>query len=200
MGNWLNRSDLTSRIPEFIALAEARFQRDTRLVEIETLTFNAVEDYALPSRLREIIDLYHDGGSQYGRIKIVDADELAERKSRHGDQGVPRWAAIVATTGSPTLRFAPEPSGIYALRMVYSVDVDPLSGSNSSNWLLNKAPDLYLFGALAEGFGYLMDEQREMKFLQRYEAAAEAFDKDMKRRQYGGSLTPRPRSIIGEDV
>ena len=31
VANWLDRSDLTDRIPEFIALAEARMNRNLRL-------------------------------------------------------------------------------------------------------------------------------------------------------------------------
>ena len=34
VANWLNRSDLTSRIPEFIALAEASFNRNLRTREM----------------------------------------------------------------------------------------------------------------------------------------------------------------------
>ena len=36
--NWLDRSDLTDRIPEFIALAEARFNRVLRIRDMETVS------------------------------------------------------------------------------------------------------------------------------------------------------------------
>jgi len=36
--NWLDRSDLTDRIPEFIALAEARFNRILRIRAMETVS------------------------------------------------------------------------------------------------------------------------------------------------------------------
>ena len=36
-GNWLNRSDLTSRLPEFIALAESRFNRILNVPEMEAV-------------------------------------------------------------------------------------------------------------------------------------------------------------------
>jgi hypothetical protein len=35
VANWLSRSDLTSRIPEFIALFEAKFNRDMRVPQQE---------------------------------------------------------------------------------------------------------------------------------------------------------------------
>jgi len=36
VANWLDRDDLTDRIPEFIALAEARFNRVLRLRSMES--------------------------------------------------------------------------------------------------------------------------------------------------------------------
>ena len=36
--NWLDRSDLTDRIPEFIVLAEARFNRVLRIRDMETVS------------------------------------------------------------------------------------------------------------------------------------------------------------------
>ena len=36
VANWLDRDDLTDRIPEFISLAEARFNRVLRLRSMET--------------------------------------------------------------------------------------------------------------------------------------------------------------------
>ncbi len=35
VGNWLNRADLTARIPEFIELFEARVKRDLRVRQME---------------------------------------------------------------------------------------------------------------------------------------------------------------------
>ena len=52
VANWLDRSDLTDRIPEFIALAEARHRRDFKIRRMETrVTANTIADtefYTLP--------------------------------------------------------------------------------------------------------------------------------------------------------
>jgi len=52
--NWLDRSDLTDRIPEFIALAEARFNRNLRIRDMETVstaisTVAGTREYNLPT-------------------------------------------------------------------------------------------------------------------------------------------------------
>lgn len=200
VANWVNRSDLTARIPEFISLAEARLGRDGRLREIATLDFAAAEGYALPTSFKAMQDLYHDGASQYGRLILVSPSELSERKLRHGDTGVPRFFSVIETSSGRTLRFAPEPSGTYTLRMVYEAEVDALSDSNTSNWLLAAAPDLYLWAALSAAEGYLQEDSRVDLWKREYDQAANEYRKDKDRRQYAGSLTPRPRYIIGEDV
>ena len=52
--NWLDRSDLTDRIPEFISLAEARFNRVLRIRDMETVstaisTVAGTREYSLPT-------------------------------------------------------------------------------------------------------------------------------------------------------
>ena len=200
VANWINRNDVAERIPEFITLAEARMKRDTRLVEISVLDFNAVEDYALPLQFKAVKNLYHDGASQYGRIRMVSVDELAERKLRHGDTGVPRWASVIETSIGRKLRFAPEPDGTYGLRLLFETELDVLSTANTSNWLLAAAPDIYLWGSLSCAEGFLQEDERIGLWKSEYDQAADEYKADKKRREYGGALTPRPAHIIGEDV
>jgi hypothetical protein len=202
--NWLNRSDLASRIPEFIVLAEARMRRDLRLRKIISTSITASEEYVLPTVLKSIIDLYHDGANNYGRIKIVSPGELGERKRRHGDTGVPMFAAVIdgeADANQHFLRFAPEPSGTYVLQMIYEADLEALNDSdNTTNWLLASSPDLYLFATLSLAEGYLQEDERVALWKQEYEQAADEYKRNADRREYGGALTPRPSNIIGEDV
>lgn len=194
----MNRSDLTDRIPEFIDLAEAKMKRDSRLREVSELSFTAAEGYSLPTYFKSVIDLYHDGATAFGRIKIVDPDELSNRKLNHGDTGVPRFASVIDLSSGKLLRFAPEPSGTYTLKLVFDTELDPLTDSNTSNWLLDQAPDLYLFATLAEAEAYLQEDQRVQMWLARYEDAANRWRKNKDRQAYGGSLTPRPSNVIGE--
>jgi len=202
ISNWLNRSDLTDRIPEFIDLAEARIQQDRRLVQHASRDFTGTEGFTLPADFAALVELYHDGPTYYGRIALVSPTELSERKLRHGDSGVPRWASVIAGASTKSLRFAPEPPTTgYAMRMIYEAFPLPLNDSDqTTNWLLTQAPQIYLYAALSEGAGYLLDEQVEQKWLAKYEQAAAAFYRNKMREAYSGPLTPRPRHIIGEGV
>ncbi len=44
--------------------------------------------------------------------------------------------------------------------MVYRTNIPALSDTNTSNWLLDLAPDLYLYGALLESAPYIKEDAR----------------------------------------
>jgi len=48
----------------------------------------------------------------------------------------------------------------YTGELTYYGKIPVLSDSNTSNWLLAYAPDLYLYGALLEATPYLKDDER----------------------------------------
>jgi hypothetical protein len=62
MGDWLNRSDLTTKIPTFIRLFEARMNRRLRAPDMEqSFSFTTVagtSTYSINSRVRELRELY----------------------------------------------------------------------------------------------------------------------------------------------
>jgi hypothetical protein len=183
-----------------IQLAEKRLQRDRRIRQTSYRSFTAAEGYTLPDDFNGLIDLYHDGASQFGRIKLVSPSELSERKLRHGDTGVPRWVAVIDEADSQSLYFAPEPSGTYTLKMKYEAEIEHLSATIPTNWLLAQAPDLYLWACLSVAEGFLQEDSRVQLWKSEYEQAADEFERNKKRREYSGPLTPRPANIIGEDV
>src|SRR5207237_812083 len=60
VADWVHRSDLTARIPDFIALAEDEINTEMRLrlMEVdETLTFSSGRTVALPARFLEPIKM-----------------------------------------------------------------------------------------------------------------------------------------------
>jgi hypothetical protein len=197
IASWLNRNDLTTAIPTFIQLAESRLRRDSRLQQVVARDFTAVEGGNLPSDFRSMRELYLDGDTYRGPILMVSADELSLVKSKVGSSGVPRYAAVIATAGTPTIRYAPEPSGDYTLRMTYESSLDALSDTNATNWLLDAAPDLYLYASLSAAEGYLQEDNRVGLWKQEYEQAANEYKIDSDRRSFGGRLTPRPRQNLG---
>jgi hypothetical protein len=58
------------------------------------------------------------------------------------------------------LEFIPTPDTTYDGELTYYAKIPSLSDSNTSNWLLAYAPDLYLYGALVEAEPYLKNDER----------------------------------------
>lgn len=62
------------------------------------------------------------------------------------------------TMGSE-IELAPTPDANYTIEMVYRQNI-PALASNTTNWLLTAAPDLYLYGTLLETAPYLKEDER----------------------------------------
>lgn len=205
IGEHLNRTDLTSSeaiTADLIKLAEAKFAREPRLRYLVKADINVSADaYALPSGYRELVSLYHDGDTYFGPLKVVSPDRIAEHKSRLGDSGVPEVVAVVGTA-NPTLRFAPEPNQTFTFKLIYNSTLrgNELSGTNTSNWLLENHPDIYLYGALVEAEAYLQEDQRIAVWKQLLEESLRHYHIDQQRREFGGNLSRFPARGIGSDL
>ncbi len=182
----LNRSDLTGVIPNFIQQFEAQAKRDMRLVKFtDRGSFSVSADgVSLPSDLYRLESWYHDGATYFGPIQIVGPDEIGRLKGAYGDTGVPQFAAIV----DGVARFAPEPDATYYTKMTYHRTVTDLSNTNTTNWLLTQAPDIYLYGALAESAPYLKDDERVGLWKTLLEERVETLHMANVDAQFGGSI------------
>jgi hypothetical protein len=78
------------------------------------------------------------------------------RATRFPGAGKPRFYTIVGNQ----FEFIPTPDAEYFAELTYYAKIPPLSDSNTSNWLLAYAPDLYLYGALIEAEPYLKNDER----------------------------------------
>jgi hypothetical protein len=198
IGTWLNRSDLTSVIPDFITLAESKLNKDQRMRRIQTREPLSVstEQVALPSDFRQIKSLYHDGPTYYHPIRIVGGDELAQEKRIYGaDSGVPFVAAVL----DDELWFAPEPNATFSLIMAYEAKISALSASSTTNWLITNHPEIYLYASLVEAEPYLKDDPRIQTWKGLLEEALELLYRDAQRHEFSGHMVSRPRMAIGDD-
>jgi hypothetical protein len=87
------------------------------------------------------------------------------------------------------MKLRPVPDSSYSAEIIYIGDVTPLSVSVSTNNILTRSPDAYLYGALAEAYAYLLDETRASQYMARFDKALEEIKLDTQRANYGsGSL------------
>ncbi len=158
VANWLDRDDLTARIPEFIALAEARFNRVLRLRSMEAkYTANTVasqRNLALPTSYIQMRN-FQVNTSPLTTLSYV-TPEIYDRLWGGSTSGTPKFYTILANEVS----FGPIPGSVMEVEMLFYKKFDNLSGSVATNWLITNAPDIYLYGSMLEAEPFIMNDER----------------------------------------
>lgn len=185
VANWLARSDLTDRIPEFIALAEARMSRalETRAQEKRATSTLVVGDayVLLPSDLRAVRSVKLQT-SPVTTLDYLSPDALDTIYSSTGN-GKP----VAYTVIGSEIRFAPTPDDDYVAEIAYITGVAALSDASPTGVLLTRYPDAYLYGALAAAAIYLMDDPRVPQFEQLFTRALSEISTSEDGAKFGGS-------------
>lgn len=164
---WLAREQdatLIARIPDFITLAEAKFNRELFVRQMEA---RSTTDVDISSDEPEFISLPSDFQSMR-RIRVSSVTGKPSLEFKSGQQMDQYRSGISNTADQPRyfsilgseIELAPTPDQNYTLEMVYRANVPPLNVDNTSNWLLLLAPDLYLYGILLESARYIKEDAR----------------------------------------
>lgn len=164
VANYLKRDDLADRIPEFIVLAEAKFNRELRCRQMEgrsTTTIDTASDepemIALPTDFQSMRSFRLSSVTGKPRLEYMSDAQMDEYRTKIGNvAGQPKYFSIFGSE----IELAPTPDDDYALEMKYRAVIPALTESNTSNWLILLAPDLYLYGALLEASPYMKEDPR----------------------------------------
>jgi hypothetical protein len=154
---------LIARIPSFIQMAEAKFNRQLFVRQMEQRATAVIN---LASGEPEFISLPSDFQSMRRvRLSSVTGKPCLEFRSgtqldeyRFMTSNVPARPRYFTVFGNE-LELAPTPDAAYTVEMIYRQSIPPLA-SNGINWLLALAPDLYLYGALLETAPYIKEDAR----------------------------------------
>jgi hypothetical protein len=158
VADFLARSDLTAKIPDFIAIAEARLSHALRAHEMQTTSEGSLTAgvIALPSDYIEWLSARWIG-TRTADLAYVEPDS-PEWRFRYRPNGDPTMFTIMA--GNVETR----PVAAGNLKLYYYQSIPDLA-SNSTNWLLTKCPDIYLYTSLGEANIYMKDEARAGEYL-----------------------------------
>lgn len=193
IADYLNRADLTAQIQTFIQFAEADL--NTRLRSREMIVnATATSDgqfVALPPDWLEAINMMIVGGQSPLRYITPDeADTIIKAQTYTST----RFYSM--TTG--VIELVPPAVDDITIDMVYYGKIPALSDAITTNWLLTKAPDVYLYGALTHAAPFLMDDQRMAVFSQIYLARVQSLQDESQKSLHSGSpLISRPRGVYG---
>lgn len=156
VASWLNRSDLTTQIVDFIAIAEQRIRQDVRVRAMEASATGSLSatTLAFPTRLAEIKRVVLNG-YQLDYLPPESFSVVADTDTSH------------YTTKGEVIHFQ-KASGDYIVE--YLQWFAPFSDNADTNWLLTNHPAVYLYAALAEAAVWLRDRQDIEIFATRYQA------------------------------
>lgn len=183
--DWLDRDDIADdRIGTFINLAEDRFNRLLRYPDMETSATIYVtgESAVLPTDFMELRAVYREG----------NPDDPLQSMSPHGLR-----TQFMGMSGQP-LAYAIEgrqmivgPVGNARLEIVYYARVPALTDTTPTNWLLDRFPAAYLYGALTQAEAFLVNPERAAFWQGALNEALGEIIEDGKRGRWGaGPLRP----------
>lgn len=194
LANWLNRADLTARIPEFIALAEPDMRRQLRDKKtVAALSMVAgTPSVALPAAVKILTTIrYNTSTLMYDLIELTPTALAGVRGTT---SGTPRYYANV----SGTLYFDVTPDTAYVTEITYIELITPLSGTNTTNTTITNSPDIYLYGSLLQSAPYLEHDERVTLWQTAYEQAVEKENNYRERTELGASPAMRLPVVFGE--
>lgn len=187
IANWLNRSDLTSEISgDFIVLTEKDFNSKLRIRKMITQTTITVdaETESLPTGFLQVRDFYIlNGGTKYALNYLTPAQ--MDQIKGGSMTGQPSSYTILGDT----FRFAPSPSGTFTAYLNYYKEFDPLSDSNTSNYILANHPAVYLYGSLYHAANFLggIEPNQTAQWEKMYQTALERLERNDREDQYGNA-------------
>ena len=191
IADYLNRADLTSQIQTFIQFAEADLNtrlRDRQMIVRAEATSDQ-EFVQLPSDWLEAINLQIVGGTSPLRYITLDESDIVNATRALTS---PSFYSLM----NGAIELVPPPAVSIDIEMVYYGKIPALSDAAPSNWLLVKAPDIYLYGALTHAAPFLMDDARMQTFGQIYLARVQSLQDESQKSLHSGSpLIARTRRV-----
>jgi hypothetical protein len=192
IASWLHRTDLTTVIPDLIAICESRIARDLRIrrqITAGSLTTTAnTQSTALPTDFLEAENLSIISGGVNRNLEYVNIERMDLAYPVGSGNGVP----VVYTFEGASVLWGPVPDASYTINLYYYARLSPLS-TTLTNWLLTNYPDVYLFGSLAEAADYTQSKNIE-KWEAKYKQAITELQKSDNASMFSGSAI-RVRTI-----
>lgn len=157
VADWLNRTDMTTQIVDAVTLFEAacnKALRSTHMVTDATVTASTRRT-AVPTDLIEPLYIQETGDTT-SPLEQVSPEQIVQMRRRFLTTGTPRVFAMIGRY----VEMAPAPAASTIFDVVYYREIPALSDTNTSNWLLEHHPELYLYGTLVQCAIFIKDNAR----------------------------------------
>ena len=140
-----------------------------------------------------------EGGFRFARgLQLIDANNniswIEQRDTTFIDEySVTRSEAGSSTNGQPkywanwdatNLILAPTPDQVYTIEMWYNETPERISNTNTTTFLSNNAPEVLLYGTIAEAYSFLKNPQDMQLYEAKFTSALKLFaDEQMGRKR-----------------
>lgn len=189
----LEQSDLSDQVDDFIDIAEARHKREVRIREMLSRSTLAIADgdryVNLPSdflamKYLRILNPTTGAVNRYlPAPRQITEDEMAGKSTNC--ERAPKYYAIHAQ-----IEFDSEADQAYTGEIFYYTELDALSDANTTNSLLDRAPDVYLYAALSASAPFLLNDERIPVWESLYEKARDSLNLSQKQAIKSGPQVP----------
>jgi hypothetical protein len=192
IATWLDRTDLTSVIPDFVIMGEAYLNRKLRTREM--LTRN--DAFTVDSRY-ETVPTDFAGVKQFvlQRTPVVNLDSITpdmivQQRQRYTSSGIPIYYSVIGSS----FEFLPTPNDTFTATLLYYQRL-PALVTNTTNWLLDAHPDLYLWASLLAAEPYIHNDERIATWKMQLDSGIAALNMVDQRESRGPTPMTRGRSL-----
>jgi len=135
-------------------------------------------------------------GSLTAKVQPIDmisrAAMLDKRAGANDQAGMPRYYCMA----DAQFHLYPTPDSTYDMELLYYTKIPALSSLITENWLLDYAPDVYLYGSLLHSAPYLQEDARVGVWAQMYSASVARLNQESEDATASGSgLTLKIRGL-----
>jgi hypothetical protein len=200
IADWLNRRDLTVRIPDFIRLAEDDINTKLRDRRMHRYVDALIGDQpvAQPEDWLEAVRLNVKG--RHRPLVLTTLAHIQALRGRRapldalppehpGEAGVPQYFAIAGSV----IEVFPRPSAPVTIEMVYCQKVPHLSAEAPANWLLAEDSAILLYGSLVQAEPYLKNDARLPTWAGLYKDRIDSRNQATEAARFGGGPIRRVR-------
>jgi hypothetical protein len=184
----LERTDLAPYVDTLIQLAEGFLFTEPRLLvreaeAIETLSPTS-SVYTLPTDFGGFREAYANT-SPVQPLNLVESREL-RTKYPYTSSGHPRVCSIIGSS------LYVKPATTATVDLIYYRKATALSDANTTNWLLDAFPHVYLFASLAQAESFVKDDERVALWAAMMNTALDQIKKVDRIQRFGRATTRNP--------
>lgn len=181
--NRLDRDFSAGDIADFIYLAERELERMLTVPYRETsttITVNAAT-VSVPAGFKALRRLTLLSAPKRNLQQVPPS--VLHSNWPDSSTDTPEAFAII----DDAFHFAPAPDATYSANVVYEEVITPLTDNNPSNWLFERHPDAYFYGALVQAADFIEDSVKISRYRAMFEAVIEQINREGNRYRYSAS-------------